>query len=201
MYARRLAAVLAVVPLIVPLASRLSPAVETDAASFIADFGNKVLDLVRKPGSAGELEQRLGPLARDAFDVPRIARFVLRRYWPGMSNTEREQFTQAFGDYIVHVYAARFTRYQGERFTVIGSRPADTMAILVHSEVTRPGGGMPIKLDWQVERVADRYRIVDVTIDGVSQALTYRDEFAAVVEHHGGRISDLIVELREKAKP
>lgn len=201
MFARPLAAMLALVLLILPLTPRPSPAGEADAASFITEFANKVLDLLRTPsGPSRELEQRLRPIALDAFDTPRIARFVLRRYWHDISEAEREQFTQAFEDYIVHVYAARFSRYQGERFTVTGSRPENTRGILVRSVITRPGGGTPIALDWQLERVGGRYKIVDVTIDGVSQAVTYREEFASVIDHHGGRVSDLIAELRAKAK-
>lgn len=197
---RRLIVLLGLLLLVAPLAPRRSPAAEADAAGFVADFANKVLDLVRaQSASPRELEQRLRPLALDAFDVSRIARFVLGRYWRGMSDAEREQFMQAFEDYIVHVYAARFTGYRGERFAVTGSRPENTTGTLVHSEVTRPGDAPPIKLDWQVDRLAGGYKIADVTIDGVSQAVTYREEFASVIERHGGRVSDLIAELRAKA--
>jgi ABC-type transporter MlaC component len=65
----------------------------------------------------------------------------------------------------------------------------------VSSEITRPGGGTPIKLG-----VAERYKIIGVSIDGVSQALTYREEYASVIERHGRQVSDLIAALREKAK-
>jgi phospholipid transport system substrate-binding protein len=198
---RRLATAFVLLLLIAPLAPRPSPAAAADAAAFVNDFASKVLELVRNPpAEPGGLERRLRPLALDAFDVPRIGRFALRRYWADMSDAERQQFTEAFSDYIVHVYAARFTRYGGERFAVTGSRPEGSTAVLVRSEVTQPQGGPPIKLDWQVERVAERYKVVDVTIDGVSQALTYREEFTAVVERHGGRVADLTAELRERAK-
>jgi phospholipid transport system substrate-binding protein len=187
--------------LIVAFFPRPASEAEDAAASFVADFGNKVLDAVRVPRTSGrELEDRLRPLALDAFDVPHIARFVLARHWRGMSDAERNQFTRAFEDYIIHVYAARFSRYQGERFAVTSSRALAGGAALVSSEITRPGGGPPIKLDWQLDHAAAGYKIFDVSIDGVSQALTYRDEFAAVIERHGGRVSDLTAELEAKVK-
>jgi phospholipid transport system substrate-binding protein len=187
--------------LIVVLFPRPASEAEDAAASFVAQFGNKVLDAVRVPRtSARELEERLRPLALDAFDVPRIARFVLARHWRGISDAERDQFTRAFENYIVHFYAARFSQYKGESFTVTRSRPLASGAALVRSEITRSGGGPPIKLDWQVDRSAAGYKIFDVSIDGVSQALTYRDEFDAVIERHGGRVSDLIAELEAKVK-
>lgn len=200
MIARRLIVLISLLLLAAPVAPRRAPAAEPDAAGFVADFANKVLDLVRaQSASPRELEQRLRPLALDAFDVPRIARFALGRYWRDMSEAERADFTHAFEDYVVHVYAQRFTRYKGERFTVTGSRAEGATGALVRSEVTSPSGEQPIELDWRVDRVGGRYKIGDVIIDGISQALTYREEFMSVLGQHEGRVAYLIAELRAKA--
>lgn len=43
------------------------------------------------------------------------------------------------------------------------------------------------------------YKITDVITDGVSQALTYRDEFDTVIAGHDGRVSALTQQLRQKA--
>ena len=82
----------------VPLTPYLAAAAEAGAAGFVAEFANKVLDLVQTRRPQRELQERLRPLAHDAFDVPRIARFVLARYWRGMSEAEQAQFTDAFED-------------------------------------------------------------------------------------------------------
>ncbi len=201
MYVPRLVAALSLLLLVMPFTASASLAAEAGAARFVADFGNKMLDVVQSQhGSPEELEKRIRPLVLDAFDAPRIARFALGRYWRGMSESERNQFTQAFEDYVVHVYAVRFSGYNGERFSVTGAQPQSATTAMVKSEITQPGGQSPIKLLWQVDRIAERYKIVDVSVEGVSQALTYRDEFASVIERHGGRVADLIAELREKAK-
>jgi phospholipid transport system substrate-binding protein len=200
MSVQRLFAILNVLLVAVPIAPRPSLAAEAGAARFITEFGNEMLNLVQTQRSPEALEQRMHPIVLDAFDVPRIARFALGRYWLGLSEDERGQFTQAFEDYVVHVYAGRFSGYHGERFLVTGARPQGASAALVTSEITQPEGGSPIKLIWQVDRVGERFKIVDVSVEGISQALTYRDEFTSIIERDGGRVSDLIVELREKAK-
>jgi phospholipid transport system substrate-binding protein len=187
--------------LAVPFASDSSRAAEAGAASFITEFGNKMLGLVQaEHNSPAELEQKMRPLVLDAFDAPRIARFALGRYWRGMSEGDRNQFTQVFEDYVVHVYSARFSGYRGERFVVTGAQPQATSGAQVTSTITQPEGGSPIRLNWQLVRASDRYKIVDVSVEGISQALTYRDEFGSFIERHDGRVSDLIAELREKAK-
>jgi ABC-type transporter MlaC component len=56
----------------------------------------------------------------------------------------------------------------------------------------------PIHVDWQVVRSGDTYKIIDVSVEGVSQTLTLRHEFLAVIDQNGGSIAGLIASLREK---
>jgi MlaC protein len=47
----------------------------------------------------------------------------------------------------------------------------------------------PIEVDWRLAESDGRYKISDVSIDGVSMALTQRSEFAAIVQRNGGRVA------------
>jgi phospholipid transport system substrate-binding protein len=46
----------------------------------------------------------------------------------------------------------------------------------------------------------NNFKIRDASLEGVSQALTYRDEFASIIERNGGKVSALIAQLNERAK-
>jgi phospholipid transport system substrate-binding protein len=62
--------------------------------------------------------------------------------------------------------------------------------VIVTSQIIRPQAP-PIEVDWQLMISDGRYKISDVTIDGVSMALTQRSEFAAIVQRNGGRVAGL----------
>jgi phospholipid transport system substrate-binding protein len=170
-----------------------------DAAGFIAQTGNTVLRLARdKSLRQDQFKQRLHAIADQDFDAPRIAQWVLGRYWRSASPTERQQFVQAFEDYMVQVYATRFRQYSGANFKVVGQRQQGDTS-LVTTEIAQPNGQPPAKVIWQVAKTSNGYKITDVNIEGVSQALTYRQEFGSVIEQNGGRISALTQQLRQKA--
>ncbi|MGC2203775.1 MAG: ABC transporter substrate-binding protein [Stellaceae bacterium] len=38
----------------------------------------------------------------------------------------------------------------------------------------------------------------DVSVDGISMAVTQRSEFASVIQHNGGQVQGLIAMLRQK---
>jgi phospholipid transport system substrate-binding protein len=171
-----------------------------DDASFVANAADSVLALARDKGlSQDEFKQRLRTIAEQDFDVPRIARFALGQYWRTASDTERQQFVDAFKGYLVQVYATRFHQYSGANFKVVDQRQqGDTT--LVTTEIAQASGQPPAKVIWQVARQANGYKITDVVIEGISQAVTYREEFSSVIGQHGGQVSALTQQLREKAK-
>ena len=172
-----------------------------DAGGFITKLGDQTLALLRsKTGSPAEREQEFDQIVDRSFDVARIARFVLGRYWAGASADERKQFAEAFERYMVGVYWQRFSAYSGETFRVTGERPDASGASTVTTEVDRPNGQAPAKVEWSVTKEGDGYRIEDVSIEGISQALTYRQEFASIMERDGGKVAALTDELRRKTR-
>lgn len=196
----RLARLLPVLGFAITLAAAPLAAVPADdAASFISATAGSVLSLARdKSISQDAFAQRLRVIAEHDFDTPRIAQFVLGRYWRSANDDERQQFVQAFANYMVQVYATRFRAYSGAQFKVTGHRrEGDTT--MVTTEIDTSSGGQPAKVVWQVAKVGDGFKITDVSIEGISQAVTYREEFGTVIEQNGGRISALTEQLRQKA--
>lgn len=171
-----------------------------EATGFVDDLGKKVLAIVNDSKlTADERETRIDKLAADAFDVPRIARFVLGRHWTTASPSEREQFTKVFERYIVHIYGARFSQYHDAKFAVVGEQTQGPDRTLVRTRIERVGE-KPINVNWWVDKKGNAFKIVDVNIEGVSLLLSYREEFASVIDRNGGRISALIDRLREATR-
>lgn len=141
--------------------------------------------------------QQFATLLRNGFDEPRIARFVLGRYWLTASAKDRADFIKYFEEWIVRTYASRFREYSGETVKVIGSRPVSAETTIVLSQIQRPNGP-PTKVSWRVRKDQNDYKIVDVEVEGVSMALTQRDEFASVIQQNGGSVAGLNRALEQK---
>ena len=153
--------------------------------------------MLGKGTNESERFARFRDLLREDFDVPGIARFVLGRYWNLATEEQRAEFVKLFEEYIARAYSIRFAEYAGEKFKVMGSRP-DADGAIVSSEILRPTGQAPIKVDWRLTGRHGDYKISDVTVDGISMAVTQRSEFASVIQHNGGQVQGLIAMLRER---
>jgi len=183
------------------LAGVLTPAIPAaaaaDPAAMISNLGSRALEVLGKGAPQSQRVARFRELLREDFDVPGIGRFVLGRYWNTATEEQRAEFVKLFEAYIALAYANRLAEYTGETFKVTGSRP-DADGAIVSSQILRPAGAPPVKVDWRLTGQNGTYKISDVSVDGISMAVTQRSEFASVIQHNGGQIQGLIAMLREK---
>jgi phospholipid transport system substrate-binding protein len=175
-------------------------ALAADAGTVVTDLGNKTLQILnQKQASEAEREKRFRDLWHEGFDVETISRNVLGQYWRSANDQQRQDFMKALEDYVVRIYSQRFNEYSGETFKVQRARDEGEFAF-VNTQIVRPGGAPPVKVDWRLKKAGDGYKIVDVIVEGISMVQTQRDEFSAVIQRNGGQLDALIQMLRDKAK-
>jgi phospholipid transport system substrate-binding protein len=169
-----------------------------DSAGFIADLGQRTIKVLASKLSEGEREAQFRAIFDEGFDVPAISRFVLGQYWRTASEAQRQDFIALFEAYVVHAYAVRFNEYGGQQLQVVAARAEGDDSSLVQSRIAQPNGAPPLKVDWRVGKSAKGFKINDVVVEGVSMAVTQRQEFASVIQRNGGQIDALLKLLREK---
>jgi len=174
-------------------------AAAADPATVITSLGNQALEALGKNVDPTSRVARFRHLFSEDFDVPGIARFVLGRYWRVATEPQQQEFVKLFADYIALAYSNRLAEYSGETLQVTGSRPAPDGSV-VSSEIVRPNGAPPAKVDWLLTQHDGVYKISDVVVEGVSMAVTQRSEFAAVIQRNGGQVQGLITVLRQKTE-
>ena len=76
----------------------------------------------------------------------------------------------------------------------------DSANVTVFSEIMRPTGGRPIRVDWRVGSLDQSLKIVDVVVEGTSMSATLRSDFGSIIRRNGGRVAGLIAEIRDKTQ-
>jgi phospholipid transport system substrate-binding protein len=170
-----------------------------DPGQTVTELGNRTLQLLnQKQLPEQERQSKFRALWRDGFDGNYISRVIAGPYWRTANEQQRQNFVKALEDYIVRVYSQRFEQYSGEQFKVLKATPQGEEAF-VNSQIIRPNGGPPVKVDWRLRKQGGDYKIVDVIVEGISMVTTQRDEFGAVAQQRGGQLDGLTQALREKA--
>lgn len=190
----------AVFGLALSLVSAPSGATNVDGAKqFIDTLGNQALATLQQQNLS--LEQReglFGDILREGFDLRLIGRFVLGKYWRQANEEQKADYIEAFTSFVIKSYARRLGGFSGQNFTITGSSvTGEKKDVMVKTRIDRPSGP-PITAAWRVREIDGENKIIDVVVEGVSMAVTQRQEFAAVVGRDG--VEGLVQVLRAQTE-
>jgi phospholipid transport system substrate-binding protein len=181
------------------------PARAADGPSdFIRNLGRNAVAIIKNPDiSKADRPHYFETLMAEDFDLPRIARFVLGKYWETATEAERQQFTTAFDAYMIGIYFKRFADFNACSarcsFRVTAQFPANGAATVVKSEIVLLATGETINLNWVVAKSANSYKVIDIATGRASLSWAQCKEFSSVLRRNGGSISSLIQQLQLKS--
>ncbi len=148
--------------------------------------------------SDAEREDHFRRLFVSSFDIPEIGRFVLARYWRTATPDQQQDFLKLFEDINVLTWAQRFKDYHGETVETLGTTKDGDRGWIVDSRIMRVQAP-PIPVQWRIRQAEDgSFRIVDIIVEGVSMAITYRSDYTAAIQSNGGRVDSLLAVMRGK---
>ena len=173
--------------------------IEEGANAFLKSLVDQaVQSLTEADTPRPERIKKFRSMFRENFAVRSISKFVLGRNWRRASDAERNEYMILFEDLMVVTYVDRFQRYAGESLKIKKTRVDTESIATVFSEIERPDGAKPIRVDWRVGTNGTVYKLLDVIVEGTSMSNTLRSEFGSIVRRERNQVGGLLAVLREK---
>jgi phospholipid transport system substrate-binding protein len=170
----------------------------SEAGKFVDKFAQTgIAEVLQAKIPQQERIDRFRKLFKEFFDIPAIARFTVGRFWKTGQPDEQAKFLAAFEDVVVYTWARRFSEYNGQTLKVTNTTPDGADGAVVTSSIVDKDSE-PVTATWRVRKREDGWRVVDVIIEGVSMAVTYRQEYASILAEQGG-FPGLITQLQRQA--
>lgn len=174
-----------------PPDARATPATE----AFIQQNFDKGY-LILNSTSLSEVQRRgqFRALLLDLASSRRIALFTLGGYAAGATPADTDAFVEAFTNYSIAVYEKGLNRYHGQALKVTGSSDRAADDSVVRAELVSPNrsNDKSIKVAFRVRRdESGAPTVTDIQIEGVSLAITERDDFTAYLQQHKGSVPEL----------
>ena len=174
-------------------------AVTTDTpAATIASLQQALVAASGRTASS-TVEQRyraLEPVVVATHDLPYIAEFALRRQWPSLTENDRERFIAAFQRLSVMTYAARFGNVASDAFRPLETGEPDGNARVQVATGIKREGQPDVSLEYLLQQDMQRWRIINIIADGVSDLALKRAEYQRIFAERG--IDGLIAELEQQ---
>lgn len=118
------------------------------------------------------------------FDTDYAARMVLGRHWRDATESQRKRFIEAFYQSLMADYGDALLQFNREQLKILPFRgdPAASTAT-VRTEVMRDGTVVPV--NFSLRRTPEGWKAWDVTIEGISYARNFRNDFGTEVDQQG----------------
>lgn len=172
------------------------PDLTAEPRKVIEETADRIVAILGREDEAAEVRvQAIEKIAYDVFDFTTMSKLVLARKWRKLSKDQKGEFVREFKRSLSRTYGTRLDRYDQEKVEIFGTQiePRDDVSIK-----TRIVGGQydGAELSYRLRKRSDRWRIIDVVIEGVSLVSNYRSQFAEIL--NTGTIDDLLEKLRDK---
>ena len=167
------------------------------AAQRIEQLSREVIAILSNPSiSKDQKEAHFSKLLARDLDIPLIGRFVMGRHWRRANRKQRQSYMKVFRNYVIHTYSVRLGGAEVDKFEVVNSKVIGKKDILVISNVSK-ARKKPVRANWRLRRRNGAYLILDLSVEGISMALTLRQEFSAILKRKGG-LTTLINMLKKR---
>jgi phospholipid transport system substrate-binding protein len=157
-----------------------------------------VLEIVRndKDIRAGNMKRVLELIDAKVlphFDFTRMTQLAVGRSWRTATPEQKQMLVTEFRTMLVRTYAKAFTQFHDQTVEVKPLKlQNDDKEVTVKSVINKPGG-QPVLVEYEMEKLAEGWKVFDVSIEGVSLVATNRSSFTEKVQQSG--IDGLIASL------
>jgi phospholipid transport system substrate-binding protein len=149
--------------------------------------------LQRKDLVQQEKNKQVVKIVEPIFDYNLMAKLTLgRKYWPGLSEKDRERFTDLFVARLRASYIDKLSLYTDEK-VVYDAPVQEGIKIRIPTSVISKNNR--IAMIYKLYKSSNSWKIYDIEIEGVSLISTYRSQFYDILSK--GTIDDLLVKLEK----
>ncbi|MES2984228.1 MAG: ABC transporter substrate-binding protein [Pseudomonadota bacterium] len=167
----------------------------SDPKAFVDGLGAQVLSVVKNDAlSKTEKQAKIEAMFSDKVDINFVAKFVLGKSWRTATPQQQQAYIAAYKPFILKNYASKLTKYSGQTYTLKAAR-IDGDASVVPMEINDPSG-QNIHVDYRLQSNGGNFKVVDITVEGVSLLATQRSEFSGIIENKG--VDGLIEALKSQ---
>jgi phospholipid transport system substrate-binding protein len=151
---------------------------------------------LKEPGRAAERHRTLRALAEEALDFREASRRALGSHWEPRTDAERARFVRLFTDLIDQAYLTRISR-DGEKLAFDTESITGTEAVVRGRALSKSGGATPVT--FSLYQGADRrWRVYDVSFEGMSLVGNYRAQFNKIIR--ASSFDELLTRLEAKTR-
>ncbi|MBU1689741.1 MAG: ABC transporter substrate-binding protein [Gammaproteobacteria bacterium] len=171
-------------------ATATAVAAEMAPEALIKETSQDVLEIVKKDkdiqaGNKQKIYALVDAKVLPHFDFKRMTQLAVGKYWRQATPAQQDLLIKEFRTLLVRTYSISLSTYKNQTidYKPVRMQAGDT-DVTVRTMVNQPGG-LPIPIDYGLQKNADGWKVYDVVVDNISLVTNYRGSFASEIRQSG----------------
>ncbi len=173
----------------------------TEAIDFASTKGEELLMTFQEPDLTKRY-QKLDEMFLTYIDIDYVSRFVVGKYWPQMSDEQKQRYRDIFIKYGLSYYKTLPLDYAKNLTYEIKGAEEDNKFVNVATNVhvtLSEQEGQDVTLIFRLHKVGGMVKAVDVKVAESSLLLAYRSKFYEMIAQSDGEIEWFLEDLGDLA--
>jgi phospholipid transport system substrate-binding protein len=146
--------------------------------------------------SPAEKRDKIQQIGYDHLNFEVMARLSLGKYYRDLTDAQKSQYAEVFKQHVANTYRHTTDHYTDEDIKITGDRQETDGDSTVMTQIIDNKGNQVVKVDYRLRPKDNQWKVIDLTIDGVSLVQNFRSQFQEIMANGG--IEKLLKLLREK---
>lgn len=172
---------------------------DQSARMVVANFQAELLDTMKK-GKSLDFEARYKKLSKpviNSHDLTKITRIIIGKEWKTFTDEQKKTLVKIFARLSIASYAHNFKGFSGEEFKFDAEETTPRGGVIVHTLLIIPDE-KDVKLDYQMKKQGDDWRIINIIANGISDLALKRSEYTSILKREGFDV--LLAKISDKIK-
>jgi phospholipid transport system substrate-binding protein len=184
--------------LIAAIAMAAPASADQSATDLVKSLVNPALQILNdKSTPLKDRQEKLRQLvSADVFDYTAMARSALGLHWKDINAQQQQDFTQVFTAFLRDSYISRIQDFSVQEVNFLGESDIGDGRTEVKTTIQQPNASSPVQLNYMLRKDNGKWLIYDVTVDNISIAANYRNQFNRVINNKG--FDTLMTDLKSK---
>ncbi|MGH1461051.1 MAG: MlaC/ttg2D family ABC transporter substrate-binding protein [Neptuniibacter sp.] len=145
-----------------------------------------------------EIDTAVSPVV----DFDYISKVVMGKYYRRATKEQRAAFSDVFKVTLLKTYAKALVGFKIKKYEIVPPRKASpNMKKQIVTVDVFAADGTRYSLVYYMKKGADGWRLVNALLDGINLRLTFKNQFADMVQKNRGDVGAVIASWKEKVDP
>jgi phospholipid transport system substrate-binding protein len=160
----------------------------------------QVLAVLKQQNDSGQVNQMINDIILPNFNFQQMSKWALGKQGSKLDEMKQTLFVSHFQQLLVNTYTTALTKFDNQSIDVLKAKSGkNKKVVMVPTQITL-ANAKPMKISYMMMDSEDGWKVVDMSISGVSLIRNYRSTYANEIRSAGfDALMDKIIKKNELA--